>query len=74
MGSAVGHPFAEQKSRRGLFVRTLGIARAKAKIGLANIAFNMKRLVFLGRIDPHARPPAGVIAPLESAARPPSET
>lgn len=72
--SAVEHPFAEQKSRRGLFVRTLGIARAKAKIGLANIAFNMKRLVFLGRIDPQARPPAGALTPLESAARPPSET
>ena len=33
----------------GLFVRTIGIARAKAKIGMANIAFNMKRLVFLER-------------------------
>lgn len=32
-----------------LFVRTIGIGRAKAKIGLANIAFNMKRLVFLER-------------------------
>lgn len=47
--SAVEHPFAEQKSRMGLFVRTIGIARAKAKIGMANIAFNMKRLVFLER-------------------------
>ncbi len=45
--SAVEHPFAEQKDRMGLFVRTIGIARAKAKIGMANIAFNMKRLVFL---------------------------
>ena len=27
----------------------IGVARAKAKIGMANIAFNMKRLVFLER-------------------------
>jgi len=47
--SAVEHPFAEQKDRMGLFVRTIGIARATAKIGMANIAFNMKRLVFLER-------------------------
>jgi len=45
--SAVEHVFAEQKARMGLFVRTVGIDRAKAKIGLANLAYNMKRLVFL---------------------------
>ena len=27
----------------GLFVRTIGIARATVKMGLANIAYNMKR-------------------------------
>jgi transposase, IS5 family len=47
--SAVEHPFAEQKSRMGLFVRSIGIARAKTKIGMANITFNMKRLVHLER-------------------------
>ena len=47
--SAVEHPFAEQKDRMGLGVRTIGVARDKAKIGMANIAFNMKRLVFLER-------------------------
>lgn len=47
--SAVEHPFAEMKSRMGLFVRTIGIDRATAKIGMANIAFNMKRLVFWER-------------------------
>jgi len=31
----------------GLFVRTIGIARAMVKIGLANIAYNMKRAVWL---------------------------
>ena len=46
---AVEHPFAEMKSRMGLFVRTIGIDRATARIGMANIAFNMKRLVFWER-------------------------
>ena len=45
--SSVEHVFAEQKSRMGLFVRTIGIARAKAKIGLANLAYNMRRLIWL---------------------------
>jgi len=43
----VEHIFGEQKDRMGLFIRTVGIARAKAKIGLANIAYNIKRCVFL---------------------------
>ena len=30
----------------GLFIRTIGIARTEAKITLANLAFNMHRLVF----------------------------
>ena len=47
--SAVEHPFAEMESRMGLFVRTIGIERATAKIGMANIAFNMKRLAFWER-------------------------
>ena len=34
----------------GLFIRTIGIARAKTKIGLANLAYNIKRLLFLRRI------------------------
>lgn len=33
----------------GLFIRTIGIARAKVKVGMANIAFNIKRLMFLER-------------------------
>ena len=47
--SRVEHVFAEQKSRMGLFIRTVGIARATIKIGLANILYNMKRLMFLKR-------------------------
>jgi IS5 family transposase len=47
--SRVEHVFAEQKSRMGLFIRTIGIARA-TKIGLVNILYNMKRLIHLDRI------------------------
>ena len=44
--SKVEHVFAQQKDRMGLFIRTIGIERARAKIGLANIAYNMGRLIF----------------------------
>ena len=47
--SATEHPFAGMKARMGLFVRTIGIDRARARIGMANIAFNMKRLLFRER-------------------------
>ncbi len=50
---AVEHPFAHQKGIMGLVVRTIGTARAETKIGLANLAFNMRRLVWLeGRPAP----------------------
>ena len=45
----VEHVFAEQKARMGLFVRTIGLARATTKIGLANLAYNMRRLLWLER-------------------------
>jgi transposase, IS5 family len=32
-----------------LFIRTVGIARATTKIGLANLVYNIKRLIFLRR-------------------------
>ena len=44
--AAVEHVFAHQKVRFGLFIRTIGIARAEAKLTLANIAYNMERLIF----------------------------
>ena len=47
--SKVEHVFAHQKGLMGLCVRTIGIARAKVKIGLANMAYNMRRLVWLER-------------------------
>lgn len=39
----VEHPFAYQKGPMGMVIRTIGIARAKAAITLANMAYNMKR-------------------------------
>ena len=45
----VEHIFAEQKARMGLFVRTIGLARATTKIGLANLVYNMRRLIWLER-------------------------
>lgn len=51
--SAVEHAFAGQKHRMGLVVRTIGIARAHIKIGMANLAYNFQRLTWLdGRIAP----------------------
>jgi len=42
----VEHVFAHQKDRMDLFIRTIGIKRAEAKIGLANPAYNMNRYLF----------------------------
>jgi transposase, IS5 family len=48
--SRVEHVFAEQKDRMGLFIRTIGIARATTKIGMANLVYNIKRFIFLRKI------------------------
>ena len=51
--SAIEHVFAAEKHRFGLFVRTIGIARAKLKIGMVNLVYNLSRLVWLeGRTVP----------------------
>ena len=51
--SRVEHVFAHQKGLMGLVARTIGIARATVKIGLANLAYNIRRLVWLsGRAVP----------------------
>lgn len=42
----VEHVFAHQKNRFGLFIRTIGLDRAEAKLTLANLAYNFDRLVF----------------------------
>lgn len=51
--SAVEHVFTGQKHSMGLVVRTISIARARIKIGMANLAYNFQRLAWLeGRIAP----------------------
>jgi IS5 family transposase len=45
--SAVEHVFARQKGPMGLFIRTIGLARASTKIGLANLVYNMQPMVWL---------------------------
>ena len=42
----VEHVFGHQKNRYGLFIRTIGLARAEAKMTLANLAYNFDRLIF----------------------------
>lgn len=47
----IEHVFgAQQNSAGGRIVRTIGIVRARAKIGLQNLAYNMRRLVTLDRM------------------------
>src|SRR6202035_5013507 len=47
----IDHVFgAQQNAPGGRIVRTIGIARAKAKIGLQNLAYNIRRLVTLARM------------------------
>ena len=49
----VEHVFgAQTNDMGGTLVRTIGLARAKAKIGMKNIAYNMRRLCQLRRINP----------------------
>jgi transposase, IS5 family len=51
--SRVEHVFAAQKCRLGLVIRTVGMVRARVKIGLANLAYNFTRLAWLdSRIAP----------------------
>jgi IS5 family transposase len=44
--SRIEHVFAAQKSRMGLAVQTIGLARATFKIGMANLVYNFKRFVW----------------------------
>ena len=47
----VEHVLAVQKQAMRLVIRTIGLARARTKIGMANLAFNIRRLVQLrGRV------------------------
>ena len=55
----VEHVFAHQKNRFGLFIRTIGLKRAEAKLTLANLAYNMDRLIFHDRRATAVRPECG---------------
>jgi transposase, IS5 family len=47
----IEHVFAaQQNTLGGRIVRTIGVVRAKAKIGLQNLAYNIRRLVTLERL------------------------
>jgi IS5 family transposase len=47
----IEHVFgAQETAPGGRIVRTIGLVRAKAKIGLANLAYNIRRLVTLERM------------------------
>ena len=47
----VEHVFGAQHAMGGHIVRTIGIARARAKIGMMNLVYNMRRLVQLVKRD-----------------------
>ncbi|HSM19276.1 MAG TPA: IS5 family transposase [Hyphomicrobiales bacterium] len=47
--AGIEHVFAQQKGPMELCIRTIGMARAKAKIGLANLTYNIRRMVWLER-------------------------
>jgi IS5 family transposase len=52
----VEHVFGDQQNAMGgIFVRTIGIARAAVKIGMMNLVYNMRRFVSLERVA--AAPP-----------------
>ena len=49
----VEHVFgAQTNDMGGTLVRTIGLIRAKAKIGMKNLAYNMRRLAQLRRLNP----------------------
>jgi IS5 family transposase len=51
--AAVEHVFAAQKQHLCRVVRTVSLARARTKLGLANLAYNLLRFTWLdGRIAP----------------------
>ena len=53
MKARIEHVFAAQKRRFELVIRSIGLARATAKIALANLAYNFTRLAWLqGRETP----------------------
>ena len=51
MRARVEHVFgAQSNDMGGTLVRSIGMVRARARIGLKNLAYNMRRLVQLERL------------------------
>ncbi len=50
--SCVEHVFAAQKDRMDLFIRTIGIARATTKIGIANLVYNINACSSCNELPP----------------------
>lgn len=48
----IEHVFAYQKAVIGLTITTIGMARARTTIGMANIVYNMRRLVQVTKSAP----------------------
>lgn len=54
--SMIEYVFARQKGPMALFIRTIGIARADVKIGMANLAYSLTRFVWhKGEVCSHER-------------------
>ena len=47
--ACVEHVFADQKGPMDFSIRSVGLARAEARIATVNICYNMRRAVYLGR-------------------------
>ena len=60
--SRVEHVFGAQAQMGGHWVRTIGLLRAKIKIGMMNLVYNMVRLVQLTRRDGIGAPAIGKAA------------
>jgi len=54
----VEHVFGAQAQMGGHFVRTIGFLRARFKIGMMNLVYNMVRLTQLSRRDREGAPAA----------------
>ena len=68
MRTRVEHSFGAQAAMNGHVIRTIGLERAKVKIGLLNLTYTMKRLVQLTNIE--TRRLAGLVAGLEGITAP----
>lgn len=45
--SRIENVIGDRNSGIGLFIKTIGLARARTKLGLASLAHNMRRLTWL---------------------------